>query len=98
MEGSMQRLGRLAGWKIVLPDSTVLYEGSGPVDGPFGISNSTRYELSGYAAPHLLVTVIARYWGLRHRCHSHWVADSTAAISKVTIITQKGFYPLSSAQ
>jgi hypothetical protein len=41
-------------------------------------------------APLLLATTLARYWGLRHRCHFTWTTDSKAAISRVTIYTGKG--------
>jgi hypothetical protein len=71
----------------------VLYQGSGPVDGPFDLANLTRSEIGGFAAPLLLVTVISKYWGIHHRCRFHWIVDSTAAISKVSITIRKGSAP-----
>jgi hypothetical protein len=62
-----------------------LYNGSGPVDGPFDQSNLTRCEIGGFAAPLLLITVISKYWGIRHHCKFHWIVDSKAAISKVSV-------------
>jgi ribonuclease HI len=76
------------GWKIVTAGGdTVLYNGSGPIDGPSKVGSSTRSELGGFTAPLLLSTTLAQYWGLRHRCHFTWTTDSKAAISKVTIST-----------
>jgi hypothetical protein len=81
------------GWKIVANKGLVLYQGSGPVDGPFDLANLTRSEIGGFAAPLLLVTVISKYWGIHHRCRFHWIVDSTAAISKVSITIRKGSAP-----
>ena len=76
------------GWKIVAANNTTLYAGAGPIDGPKEISSSTRSELSGLAAPLLLVTCLARFWGLKHKCRYSWVVDSIAAISTVKITTR----------
>jgi hypothetical protein len=57
------------------------------VDGPYDISHSTRSELGGLTAPLLLVTSLAKFWGLQHKCRYKWLTDSKAAISKVTLIT-----------
>ena len=38
------------GWLISSHDNEVLYEGAGPVDGPYDSANSTRSELGGIAA------------------------------------------------
>jgi hypothetical protein len=75
------------GWKIVSRSGCTLFLGSGPVDGPFDISHSTRSELGGLTAPLLLVTSLAKFWGLQHKCRYKWLTDSKAAISKVTLIT-----------
>jgi hypothetical protein len=81
------------GWKIVSIEktgtTTTLFEGSGPVDGPFDIATSTRCELGGLVAPLLLCTSLAAYWGLRHKCRYRWLTDSKAAISKVDFITRQ---------
>ncbi|KAI2494260.1 hypothetical protein MHU86_20278 [Fragilaria crotonensis] len=54
------------GW-ILATSTTVLFTGSGPVDGPFELASSTRSELGGLAASLLLIVGIARFWGLRHK-------------------------------
>ena len=72
----------------------ILFEGTGSVDGPFELTNSTRSELGGYAAPLLLVSAIARFWGTPHKCKLRWiVVDSTAAISKVQMVPRPGARP-----
>ena len=81
------------GWRLLRPPSLILYEGSGPIDGPAELSTSTRSELGGFAAPLLLVAALSRYWGLSHRCKFRWIVDSTAAISKVHMVTRKGAHP-----
>jgi hypothetical protein len=67
----------------------VLFQGSGPIDGPAEVGSSTRSELGGFTAPLLLATTIMKYWGLRHRCQFRWYTDSKSAISKVKIYTTK---------
>jgi hypothetical protein len=52
------------GWKIVDKGSgsaaaIPLFEGSGPVDGPFDVNSSTRSELGGLIAPILLCVSLA---------------------------------------
>ena len=84
--GLKHRLGT-HGWKIVARQGRTLFSGSGPVDGPCDISHSTRSELGGLTAPLLLVSSLARFWGIHHRCRYNWITDSKAAISRVTIIT-----------
>jgi Reverse transcriptase (RNA-dependent DNA polymerase) len=92
-DGGLKRgLGTL-GWKIVDRQGRPLFSGSGPVDGPYDISHSTRSELGGLTAPMLLVLSIAKFWGLQHRCRYKWITDSKAAISKVTYITTSQFAP-----
>jgi hypothetical protein len=85
--GLRHKLGTF-GWKIVDKHGITLFSGSGPVDGPLDIANSTRAELGGLTAPLLLCASLARYWGLTHRCKYIWSTDSQAAISKVTFITR----------
>jgi ribonuclease HI len=83
------------GWKIVKTnDDVVLYEGSGPIDGPTEVGSSTRSELGGFTAPLLLVTALARFWGLRHRCRFRWTTDSTSAIKKVKMYTKRSSHQL----
>ena len=87
------------GWKIVTgqrsaaAEITTLFEGSGPVDGPRDIANSTRSELGGLVAPLLLCSSLAKFWGLRHKCRLRWLTDSKAAISRVEFITQHNHQP-----
>lgn len=45
------------GWKIVSQNGTPLFSGSGPIDGPHDVANSTRSELGGITAPLLLCFV-----------------------------------------
>ena len=82
------------GWKIVAkglnpPADITLFEGSGPIDGPYDISSSTRSELGGLVAPLLLCVSLAAHWGLRHKCKIGWLTDSKAAISRVDFITRR---------
>ena len=43
-------------------------------------------EIGGlFATPMLLLTVIAKCCGIRHRCKLNWIVDIQAAISKVSI-------------
>jgi hypothetical protein len=78
------------GWKIYdTKRELVLFRGSGPVDGPPEVNSSTRSELGGYAAPLFLITIISRFWGLRHRCKFYWVVDSKSAIVKVKLYSGK---------
>jgi hypothetical protein len=81
------------GCKIVSRQGYPLFSGSGPVDGPFDISHSTRSELGGLTAPLLLVLSLAKYWGLNHRCRYKWITDSKASISRVMYITTPGLSP-----
>ena len=81
------------GWKIVTTirsKEVTLFQGSGPIDGPAEIGSSTRSELGGFTAPILLVTTLAKFWGIRHRCRFRWYTDSKSAISKVRIYVIKG--------
>jgi hypothetical protein len=47
--GLKYRLGT-HGWKIVARQGRTLFSGSGPVDGPYDISHSTRSELGGLSS------------------------------------------------
>ena len=81
------------GWKIVAKfghRDEVLFQGAGPIDGPHEVGSSTRSELGGFTAPLLLVTAVAKFWGIRHKCRFRWYTDSQSAISKVRVYTVKG--------
>ena len=71
------------GW-VLASKKHVLFRCSGPVDGFVSTESLTRSELAGCASSLLLITVIARMWGLRHRCSFCWITDSRAAISRIT--------------
>ena len=43
----------------------------------------------GFTALLLLVAVLARFWGLKHRCKFRWIADSKVAINRVVLVTRK---------
>ena len=53
------------------------------MDGPFDVASSTRSEIGGFAAPMLLLTLLAQLWGMQHRCKLEWVCDSQAALTNV---------------
>ena len=63
------------------------------MDGPIDIGSSTQSELGGFTAPLLLITLLARYWGLRHRCKFQWLVDSKVAINRVTFVVSKDYRP-----
>ena len=67
-DGSLTDTAGTFGWKITTNKLQPLFQGSGPVDGPIEIGSSTRSELGGFTAPLLLVSMLARHWGLKHRC------------------------------
>ena len=97
-DGGLRKGVGTFGWKIVLrqpsasaDNEMTLFEGSGPVDGPSDIANSTRSELGGLTAPLLLCSSLATFWGLRHKCRLRWLTDSKAAISRVDFITKKSY-------
>ena len=90
--GLRKKLGTY-GWKIVNKQGITLFSGSGPVDGPRDIANSTRSELGGLTAPLLFCASLARYWGLSHRCKYTWSTDSKAAIGKVIFVTRRSNHP-----
>jgi hypothetical protein len=91
-DGGLHATQGTFGWKIV-DKQVVLYQGSGPVDGPYDQSNSIRCKIGGFASSLLLITVISKYWGIRHRCKFHWIVDSKAAISKVLVTISPGAIP-----
>jgi hypothetical protein len=76
------------GW-ILSTGKHVLFRGAGPIDGPFDSSSSTRSELGGCASSLLLIVVVSRLWGLRHRCKFCWFTDSKAAISRTNRYSRK---------
>ena len=68
--------------------------GSGPIDGPIDIGSSTRSELGGFTGgPLLLVTILARFWGLRHKCKFKWLVDSKIAFNRVQLVTSNDYRP-----
>jgi hypothetical protein len=92
-DGSLQASAGTFGWKITNKTHLTLFQGSGPIDGPHEIGSSTRSELGGFTAPLLLITSLARHWGLKHRCKFRWLADSQVAINRVTVVTRKDYSP-----
>jgi hypothetical protein len=55
------------GWKIILPDRTILFQGAaGPADGPQESESSTRSEHFGLTAPMLVIVQLEKWWGLKH--------------------------------
>ena len=92
-EGSLATTTGTFGWRLISPLSDTLFQGSGPVDGPYDLATSTRSELGGYVAPLLLTAALLRFWGLPHRCKFRWIVDSTSAISKVRMVTRPGARP-----
>ena len=94
-DGSLKGTAGTFGWKVTTDKHVPLFDGSGPVDGPFELGSSTRSELGGFTAPLLLITVLARHWGLRHRCKFRWIADSQVAINRVSLVTRKDYRPTS---
>ena len=92
-DGSLAQSIGTFGWRLIRPPALVLFQGSGPIDGPVELGSSLRSELGGFAAPLLLVAAVSRFWGLPHRCKFRWVVDSTSAISKVQMVTRPGALP-----
>lgn len=64
---------------ILITGKEVLFQCSGPVNGPMDTDSSTRSKLGGCASMLLFLTSLSDFWGLRHRCSSCWYTDSTAA-------------------
>ena len=92
-DGGLKDHNATFGWKIITPDRTVLFQGSGPADGPPETESSTRSELFGFAAPMIIVNQLARWWGIKHRCKFRWLVDSQAAIKQVKDIRRKQTLP-----
>jgi hypothetical protein len=69
------------GW-ILSTGKEILYQCSGPVDGPFDTTSSTRSELGGCASSLLFLSSLSEFWGIRHRCSFRWYTDSQSAISR----------------
>jgi hypothetical protein len=92
-DGSLLPTAGTFGWKITTDKHISLYHGSGPIDGPIDIGSSTQSELGGFTAPLLLITMIARHWGLRHRCKFRWLVDSRIAINQVIFTIRKDYRP-----
>ena len=47
-----------------------------------------------YCTASILVTVLAHFWGLTHKCSFRWIlADSQVAISRVVLVTQHDYSP-----
>ena len=77
------------GWNLSTHKNEVLFEGAGPIDGPFDVASSTRSELGGYVAPLLVLHILTQIWGMQHRCKLAWVCDSKAALSNVRKSTSR---------
>ena len=65
-DGSLLLQEGTFGWNLTTTKHKTLFYGSGPINGPIDIGSSTRSKLGGFTGPLLLVTLLARYWGLRH--------------------------------
>jgi hypothetical protein len=70
-----------------------LFQGCGTVNGPNKTGSSIRSKLGGFTAPLLLVTTLAKHWGLRRRCKFRWLAERKAAINQVQMVIQKDNSP-----
>jgi ribonuclease HI len=92
-DGGLKDHNATFGWKIILPDRTVLFQGAGPADGPIETESSTRSELFGFAAPMLIIDQLSKWWGITHRCKFRWLVDSQAAIKQVKDIRRKATLP-----
>ena len=93
-DGSLLPTAGTFGWKITTSKHVTLFFGSGPIGGPIDNSSSTRSKkLGGFTGPLLLVTILARFWGLRHKCKFKWLVDSKVAINRVQLVTIKDYRP-----
>ena len=81
-DGGLHNNSATHGW-VISTGTEVLYQGSGPVDGPLESHTSTRSELGGCASVLLLLTSLSKIWGTKHRCTFTWYTDSRSAISRV---------------
>jgi hypothetical protein len=80
------------GWQLSTNDNVVLYEGAGPVDGPYDSASSTRSELAGYVAPLILLALISNKFGDIPSSGFRWVTDSKGAIANVKSSTPSPGY------
>jgi hypothetical protein len=92
-DGGLKNHNATFGWKIILPDRTVLFQGAGPADGPPKSESSTRSELFGFAAPMIVIVQLAKWWGLKHRCKFRWLVDISLVIKQVRDIRRKQKLP-----
>jgi hypothetical protein len=81
-DGGLHNNSATHGW-VISTGKEILYQGSGPVDGPSQSHTSTRSELGGCASVLLLLTSLSKLWGTKHRCKFKWYTDSRSAISRV---------------
>jgi hypothetical protein len=88
-DGGLHKTIGTHGW-IISTGRKVLFKCAGPVDGPFDLASSTRCELSGCASSLLMLVVLSRMWGLRHKCSFRWFCDSKSAISRVNRFCRRG--------
>ena len=80
-DGGLSNTSATHGW-VLSTGSQVLFQCSGPVDGPMDTNSSTRSELGGCASALLLLSAFTKLWGLKHRCSFNWYSDSKSAISR----------------
>ena len=92
-DGSLLPTAGTFGWKLTTTKHLPLYQGSGSIDGPIDTGSSTRSKLGGFTAPLLLITMLARFWGLRHKCKFCCLMDSKIAINRVTFTVSTDHRP-----
>ena len=80
-------------WKVTTLTNKVLFQGRGPVDRPNKTGSFIRSKLRGFTGPLLLVTMLTKHWGLRHRCKFRCLAGSDAAINQLWTDIQRDFSP-----
>ena len=85
-DGGLHRHHGTFGW-IISTKTRVLFKCSGPVDGPRDTGSSTRCELCGVTSSLLLLVILSRLWGLKHKSRFRWYCDSKAAIRRVERFT-----------
>jgi hypothetical protein len=86
-DGGLKDTRGTFGWLISSSNHVVLFEGAGPVDGPFDSSSSTRSELGGFAAVLLFYRLLRSMWEPNPKCTYRWLCDSKAAISNTQKVT-----------
>ena len=74
------------GWHMSNDKNETLFEGTGPVDGPYDVANSTRCELGGIAAALLFYRLLLNQWGTRPTCTYH---DDTTSILRIAYSSTK---------